>query len=428
LPKKVHCASTRGGSLKTTPLENQSRHFLTRSIFKNDLVIAGGGLAAYLTAAIVLKKCPTIRIAIVEKNQERIQHTWSFHAQDLSKDALDLFEPLISQRWDNYIVKFPDYKRNIELAYCSIRSDDFWKNIDPLTKSLVKIEGEVSELSESKIILANGITIEGSVVLDARGFNREAHFKSTGWQKFVGFEIETENSHNINQPTIMDATVEQTDGFRFFYVLPYSKNKILVEDTYYSNNPHLNAATIENEIARYIRTLGITNYKITTKESGVLPIPLNDSYLRIKGKLPKIGMRGGFFHPTSGYSLPFSASCAEQLAAQIFYAKHVHADLFENCRQSVYRSRMTLFKSAKFLIRLNRMLFRAAAPERRWHVLSQFYRKDMRTISEFYSGRLSLKTKLAMITGSPPVPLFRGLKHFFSDQDEGLLKTEVIRA
>ena len=388
---------------------------MTKKISQFDLVIAGGGLAAYLTAAIVLRKCPTLRVAIVERNQYRAQHTWSFHAKDLSQEALDLVSPLISQKWHDYTVKFPDHERKIELAYCSIRSEDFWKNIDTLTRKATKITGDVSEVEKTELRLSDQSVIKGRIVLDARGVNPNEFHSNSGWQKFIGFEIETEEKHGISRPTIMDATVEQTDGYRFFYVLPFSSNKVLVEDTYYSDNKSLNVPAIEKEIERYIQTLGIRSYRITSKESGVLPIPLNHSYLLSDGNLHEIGMRGGFFHPTSGYSLPFSISCAEQLAAQIFYANNVHSDLFENSLQSVYRSRLALLKSAKFLIRLNRMLFRAATPNKRWHVLSQFYRKDMETITEFYSGKLSLKTKLSMITGVPPVPVMSGLKHFISD-------------
>lgn len=391
---------------------------MEQKVSQYDLLIAGGGLAAFLTAAIVLKKCPSLRVAIVEKNQQRSQHTWSFHAKDLSPNALDIIGPLISQKWDEYTVKFPDHERKIALEYCSIRSEDFWKSIGTLTKTVTRITGEVCEVDKTELRLSDQNVVKGRIVLDARGVSGKNFAKGTGWQKFIGFEIETDEAHGIARPTIMDATVEQIDGFRFFYVLPFSKNKVLIEDTYYSDTPHLDIQKIEKEIGSYIQRLGINKYKITAKESGSLPIPLNHSYLLSKVNLPEIGMRGGFFHPTSGYSLPFSISCAEQLAAQIFYAKHVHSDLFEKSRQSVYRSRMALFKSAKFLIRLNRMLFRAAAPEKRWHVLSQFYRKDMRTITEFYSGKLSLKTKFSIITGVPPVPLMSGLKHFFSDAAE----------
>jgi lycopene beta-cyclase len=390
---------------------------LTQKDFQYDLVFAGGGLAAYLTAAILLKKCPDLRLAIVEKSEHREQHTWSFHAKDLSASAQELLSPVISAVWQGYLVKFPDHARQIDLKYCSIRSQDFWTRIDVLTHSVTKIFGEVIDVNRTELQLADNSVLRASAILDARGVSRKNFTKSTGWQKFIGFEIETDETHDITQPVIMDATVKQTDGYRFFYVLPFSKNKLLIEDTYYSDSQHLDVEKIETEITDYIRGLGIKGYKIVTKESGVLPIPLTHSYLLDSDALPTIGMRGGFFHPTSGYSLPFSVSCAEELAAEIFYAKHVHSDLFEKSLQSVYRSRMALFKSAKFLIRLNRMLFRAGSPEKRWRVLSQFYRKDIDTITEFYSGRLSLKTKLSMITGVPPVPVISGLKHFISDRN-----------
>ena len=52
----------------------------------------------------------------------------------------------------------------------------------------------------------------------------------------------------------MDATVEQTDGYRFVYTLPLSERDLLVEDTYYSDTRALDKAAVKQRIAFYAST------------------------------------------------------------------------------------------------------------------------------------------------------------------------------
>ena len=47
---------------------------------------------------------------------------------------------------------------------------------------------------------------------------------------------------------VMDATVEQIDGYRFVYVLPLSATEIFVEDTYYSDGPELDLDAVSARI------------------------------------------------------------------------------------------------------------------------------------------------------------------------------------
>ena len=50
----------------------------------------------------------------------------------------------------------------------------------------------------------------------------------------------------------MDATVDQYDGYRFVYCLPFSDDEVLVEDTYYSDGPELPKNEILERIEAYI--------------------------------------------------------------------------------------------------------------------------------------------------------------------------------
>lgn len=386
-----------------------------------DLAIAGGGLAATLTAAMIRQSCPELSMAIIDRGGTRPAHTWSFHAKDLSSRALNFVQPLISKSWTSYLVRFPDNLRKLPLQYCSIRSEHFWGEIDSYLPGVKKISGDIKALNNNSVVLADGTTIRASAVLDARGIAHNDQLPACGWQKFVGLEIESVVPHGIVEPTVMDATIRQVDGFRFFYVLPFSSTSILIEDTYYSDDPALNCENIEAEIHSYIRSLGIEHYSVISRESGALPIPLDDSYLLSEPEIPAIGMRAGFFHPTSGYSLPYALKCAERLAEGLCNRKN--ASIAQVVQQVTTAFRKEHAPSSTFLISLNRMLFRAAEPAQRWKIFTQFYRRKLPVITQFYSGSLSFSTKIAMICGVPPVPIFRGLKHFFGRR----LEMPVIR-
>ncbi len=106
----------------------------------------------------------------------------------------------------------------------------------------------------------------------------------------------------------MDATVDQIDGYRFVYCLPFAPDRMFVEDTYYSDTPGLDVPAIRARIADYAQARGWAGAEVVRREAGSLPITLGgdfDAYWRSTGKgIAKAGMRAGLFQPATGYSLP----------------------------------------------------------------------------------------------------------------------------
>ena len=50
---------------------------------------------------------------------------------------------------------------------------------------------------------------------------------------------------------VMDASVEQLDGYRFVYLLPFGPRDVFVEDTYYSDSPEVDQPLLQSRIAAY---------------------------------------------------------------------------------------------------------------------------------------------------------------------------------
>ena len=87
-------------------------------------------------------------------------------------------------------------------------------------------------------------------MIDARGPASSATAPA-GFQKFVGLELELEADGPWTAPVVMDATVPQLDGFRFVYVLPFTRRHVLVEDTVYADEPDLDLPAIERRVLAY---------------------------------------------------------------------------------------------------------------------------------------------------------------------------------
>ena len=70
----------------------------------------------------------------------------------------------------------------------------------------------------------------------------------------------------------MDFDCEQRESVHFFYTLPYSRNKALIETTWLSKMNDNSQKDYDNQIKEYIeKNLKIKNYEITYKEEGAIP-------------------------------------------------------------------------------------------------------------------------------------------------------------
>ena len=56
------------------------------------------------------------------------------------------------------------------------------------------------------------------------------------------------------------------------------------------------------------------------------------------------------------------------------------------------------------------MLFQAGDPAERWTMMRRFYRFPEPLITRFYAGELKAADKVRLLSGKPPVPVFRALK------------------
>lgn len=373
-----------------------------------DVAIAGGGLAGSLVALALATRRPELDVRLVEGGPVLGgNHIWSLFGSDVSDDDRWLVTPLISYGWRGYDIAFPAHARTLDQTYYSIES----ARLDQVVRATLPPDRvltgrKILAASPTRIVLANGDTVEAQGVIDARGAGDLALLQC-GWQKFVGRGFELAAPHGLTRPVVMDATVEQLDGYRFVYILPLSATEVFVEDTYYSDTPDLDRPAVAARIDAYVAARGWTATRETRAEAGVLPVTIAgdfEAYWRSGGnKVAKAGMRSGMFQPATGYSLPDAIRLATAVAnapdvsgAALHDLTHAHAKATWR-RGGYYRM-------------LNAMLFRAADPDRRYQVIERFYRLGPELVQRFYAGRSTAYDKARILTGKPPVPIGRAVR------------------
>jgi len=379
-----------------------------------DVVLVGGGLSAALIAWRLFLDRPEVRVAVIER-EERLggHHTWSFFDGDIPEQDRTWLQPAIAHRWDEgYDVHFPGRARTLRTPYNSLTSDGIHRVVAPLLGERL-ILGDVAAIAANTVMLADGRVLRAGAVIDARGPSPTPHL-DLGWQVFMGRTLRLAGPHGLTRPTIMDATVTQGQAYRFVYLLPFDADTVMVEDTYYTDAPTLDRATVGQRIEAYALSRGWVVEAVLAEEEGVLPIALGgdiDAFWAQDDDVARVGLAAALFHPTTGYSLPDAVALARFIAG----LPELDAPALRAATEA--RSKR-LWKERAFYRLLNRMLFRAPDPSRRWQVLRRFYGLSEGLVRRFYAGQSTMLDKARILAGKPPVPIGRAMRQM-RDQHVG---------
>jgi lycopene beta-cyclase len=362
-----------------------------------DYLLVGGGLQNGLIAVAIRAHQPSARIVMIERGAAPGgNHTWCFHAGDVPAGAGAWIDPLVTVRWDGYDVAFPTRQRRLHTPYACVSSERLAERVTAalaVPGSRLLLHTNVEHVDANRVVVrdASGTSkLIASAVIDARGPDR-AKVTECGWQKFLGQELVLSAPHGLDRPMLMDATVPQRDGFRFMYVLPLAADRVLVEDTYFSDGTYLDVEAIRAEIAAYVAARG-WSATCVREETGVLPMPWQLAAPSPTAPLVA-GYAGSWFHPVTGYSFPIAARLAAFIAARpaskLFGAELV-AFADAHARQLAFAQRLC------------RMMFRWFSPAQRHHVLARFYRLPDEAIRRFYALELTTMDRARIFAGAPP--------------------------
>ncbi|MCU0359303.1 MAG: lycopene cyclase family protein [Bacteroidia bacterium] len=291
-----------------------------------DFIIAGMGCAG-LSLAIQLSQSKVAfnKVLVIDKAlKNQNDRTWCFW----SKEAVAWYDPIVLKRWKQFRFLAPDFNKKYDLGayhynlirgidfytYCldQLKKDPRFEFIQDELKSLVSLENA----AEAKC--SNG-TYSAKLIFNSAFRLQKVKPKHVNYvQHFTGWIIETkENSFDDACPVFMDFTTDQEDDFRFYYVIPYSKTKALIEYTGFSQKA-LKPEEYTRKLQAYIENKhpGIA-YSVLETETGSIPMAESPFVNPFGKRVINIGTAGGHSKPSTGYTFYFIQKYTAQLVFQL---------------------------------------------------------------------------------------------------------------
>jgi lycopene beta-cyclase len=285
-----------------------------------DLVIAGAGCAGLSALWFAMHSARRgDRIVVIDRRVEVFDdRTWSFWGPPNAP-----FAALADRSWNRVGVAFPGHRSvqrigrsrrgpSANRAYLRVRSRDYSAAILEAARrhrNVEFVEADIHSITEA----GSGVAVVSTSVGDVRApvvlqsvrphpEAADATIRHPLRQHFGGWEVRTERP--IFDPecvTLMDFDTPQHDGTAFYYVLPTSPHRALVEYTMFSEHPR-GRRFYDDHLRQHLDALGSPEYEIERREYGVIPMEDRRHQQRSGDHVWNIGTVGGMTKPTTGYT------------------------------------------------------------------------------------------------------------------------------
>ena len=277
-----------------------------------DYIIVGAGASGLMMAYRMSKDSffETKKILIIDKEKKSINdRTWCFWEKNNGE-----WDDVLAKTWDK--IQFKSDIHSLEESilpyqYKMIRSkkiyNKIWNQLDqnPQITFIASNVLEIQQAESSAIVITDAGSFSSTVVLNSILFSNKYKLQTKYpvlQQHFVGFFIKTtEDSFNDDLATFMDFKIPQKGNTRFMYILPFSKNEALFEYTLFSEKL-LPISEYEAEIETYLKENNITNFTITEKEQGSIPMTCYHFWKNNSNNIIHIGTAGGWSKPSTGFT------------------------------------------------------------------------------------------------------------------------------
>lgn len=273
-----------------------------------DYIICGGGASGLLLSNALLsdKHFNDKKILIIEKDSKTDNDkTFGFW-----NDKESVLDNIVFKEWEYAEFRDSNSHNSFLLSpykYKMIKSNEFYLYIgDKISKAsnFTYLNSTVNEIDQvNNKVKTNDGEFSSSIIFSS--IYNEVSFKKYPLlkQHFIGWTIETKNeSFDDNKITFMDFSVDQKDEIRFMYILPFSKNKALIEYTLFSGDI-ISDDEYEKEIKAYLKKRNILNYSIVEKEKGMIPMTCYPFFENNTDTYFQIGTAGGWSKPSTGYTI-----------------------------------------------------------------------------------------------------------------------------
>ncbi len=204
-------------------------------------------------------------------------------------------------------------------------------------------------------------------------------------QHFLGIELESDKSiFDKEKVTLMDFPETKSD-IHFFYILPFTSKKALIESTYISENL-FNKENYINDIMSYVNNR-YPDVKFTEKfrEYGVIPMHQIDYKSKILSVI-KIGTADNWVRKSSGYAFQNAFINSKIIVEQIINNKTI----------KIKKKRLTIILDHLFCIFLKKF------PKESTHLFTSFFKNlKLEVIVRFLTEKNSFLDSLKVILALP---------------------------
>ena len=373
--------------------------------------MAGLSLAFYLSESSLRDK----KVLIIDRDEKvENDHTWSFWEKERSP-----FEKIVFRKWnDIWFHGTREFSEKLSLddyKYKTIRAIDFYEFVKIKLKSNPNFEflqAEILEVENDTVKTSVGDFAPKEFIFDSltrKTYNNPKY--QNLWQHFLGWTVETNKDvFDETSPTLFDFRVEQKGECRFIYILPFSKNKALVEFTIFSDNI-LEQKEYEENLEKYFaEVLKIKDYKILEIEKGVIPMSDEPHEKFVDEKTFRIGTSGGYVKASTGYSFKRTQNRLQNLV------KNLETNSLNNRKSQIENRKWKTYLDS---VLLNVLLTKKHSAADVFTCL--FEKNDASQVLKFLDEETSLAEDLAVMRTVPIIPFSKAalqtaLRKFIKNQ------------
>lgn len=370
-----------------------------------DYVIAGGGAAGLsLAYYLSLSGLNNMNVLIIDKDKkDKNDRTWGFWSSTETA-----FDHLATFRFNQLNFHSQYFNSLIHLGkyhYSIIQGLDFYQYIKNHLSNFPNFEFLNTNISAIQDGEDGGIVDTGlgkfkagwifSSIFDENEIKKAAISKLYLRQHFKGWVIETpKQSFSRDSFSMFDFRTPQLGSMRFFYVIPYSENKALVEYTLFSELL-LEKSEYDDAIRKYIdEVLQVKDFTIVEEEFGVIPMT-NYLFPASQGRhIVNIGSLGGSSKPSSGYTFRRIQTHVQKIVAALEAGKSPIISANSSARYRFYDA-----------VLLNILKSHGHQAEKLFSCM--FKNNSIRRLFQFLDEEGGLSNDLKIISSLPPGPFLR---------------------
>lgn len=377
-----------------------------------DFLIAGGGGAGLgLACALLDSSLRDKSILIIDRDaKNENDRTWCFWG---SPDTP--YTSIARHSWSRINVRGEKFERVFDLntegdgtwRYWMVRGIDFYRHTrqrlaeQPNVRFLQGSVDGFTEAPDRVLVHAGGETYAGRWVFDSIIRPGDLDLDRSRYhvlkQHFTGWEIET--PHPMFDPTravMFDFRTRQENDLRFFYVLPFSPTRALVEYTIFSSDL-LERDAYDAALREFLaEKLEIVDYRVDFVEHNWIPMTDYPFQRRAGARIMNIGTKGGLVKPSTGYAFKRMQRDARAIVASLVQ----HGDPFQ-VRPSPGRYQFYDSLLLQIILRQGNLM----KP-----IFTQLFdRNPIMRIFRFLDDDASIFEDLALIALLPPLPFLRAL-------------------